>query len=37
MAYEKSLIEDTVQKVKDELLKVRKLKKEKEAAAYINP
>ena len=36
-ALEKSLIEDGNQKVKDELLKIRKLKKEKEAKDYINP
>jgi stress-induced-phosphoprotein 1 len=35
--YEKSLMEDTVQKVKDDLSKCRKLKKEKEAKEYINP
>lgn len=36
-ALEKSLIEDTNQKVKDELNKYKKNKKEKEAKDYINP
>lgn len=36
-AYEHSLIEDQVFKVKDELLKARRLKKERDDKAYINP
>lgn len=36
-ALEKSLIEDNIQKVRDELLKVKKLRKEKEAKEYVNP
>ncbi len=36
-AYEHSLIEDQVPKVKDELLKVRRQKKERDEKAYINP
>lgn len=35
--YEKSLIEDNVQKVRDELKVVRKLQKEKAEKEYINP
>jgi hypothetical protein len=35
--YDKSLMEDTNQKVKDDLSKCKKLKKEKEAKEYINP
>jgi hypothetical protein len=34
---DKSLIEDHNQKVKDEKLKILKLKKEKDAKEYINP
>lgn len=36
-SFEKSLLEDNVSKVKDELKKVQKLKKELEAKQYINP
>ena len=36
-AYDKSLMEDTNQKVKDDLNKCKKMKKEKEAKEYINP
>lgn len=36
-ALEKSLLEDGNQKVKDELYKIKKQKKEKEAKDYINP
>lgn len=36
-ALEKSLLEDNNSKVKDELNKIKKLKKEKEAKEYINP
>ena len=36
-AYEHSLIEDHNQKVKDELLKIKKVKKERDEKAYINP
>lgn len=36
-AYEKSLVEDSKPQVKDELSKVKKLKKDAEAKAYINP
>ena len=35
--YEKSLLEDGNQKVKDELARVKKLKKEQDELAYINP
>lgn len=35
--YQKSLLEDGVQKVKDELKAVTKLKKEKEEKDYLNP
>ena len=35
--YERSLIEDTNYKVKDDLNKCKKIKKEKDAKAYINP
>lgn len=35
--YEKSLIEDTNQKVKDDLVRCKKMKKDKEALEYINP
>ena len=35
--YQKSLMEDTNQKVKDDLNKCKKLKHEKEAKNYINP
>lgn len=35
--YEHSLIEDQNSKVKDELIKVRRLKKERDDKAYINP
>jgi stress-induced-phosphoprotein 1 len=35
--YERSLVEDSKPGVKDELIKVRKLKKDAEARAYINP
>lgn len=37
LALEKSLMEDTNQKVKDDLTKFRKKKKEKEDKEYINP
>lgn len=36
-AIEKSLLEDNNSKVKDELSKIKKLKKEKDAKDYINP
>ncbi len=36
-AYEQSLIEDQNYKVKDELLKIKKIKKEREEKSYINP
>lgn len=36
-SYEKSLVEDNVQKVRDELKVVKKLQKEKEEKEYINP
>jgi len=36
-AYDKSLMEDTNPKVKDDLNKCKKMKKEKEAKEYINP
>ena len=36
-AYDKSLIEDFKQNVKDELTKVKNLKKDSELKAYINP
>lgn len=36
-AFEKSLLEDGNQKVKDDLNKIKKQKKEKEAKDYINP
>lgn len=36
-AYEKSLVEDSKPQIKDELSKVKKLKKDVEAKAYINP
>jgi tetratricopeptide (TPR) repeat protein len=36
-ALEKSLLEDLNQKVKDELARIKKQKKEKEALEYINP
>lgn len=36
-AYEKSLVEDHLSKIKDDLLKVKKLKKERDDKAYINP
>ena len=35
--YQKSLLEDGVQKVRDELKAVTKLKKEKEEKEYLNP
>lgn len=35
--YQKSLLEDGVQKVKDELKAVTKLKKDKEEKDYLNP
>ena len=35
--YEKSLVEDTNPKVRDDLIKCKSLKKEKEAKEYINP
>lgn len=35
--YEKSLVEDNNPAVKDELSKVKKLKKEADARAYVNP
>ena len=35
--YEKSLMEDTNQKVKDDLHRCKKIKQEKEAKDYINP
>lgn len=35
--YERSLIEDGKPAIKDELLKVKKLKKDLEVKAYINP
>ena len=35
--YDKSLVEDQNQKVRDELKLVKKLQKEKEAKEYINP
>ena len=36
-AFERSLLEDHVPKVKDDLKKVQKLKKELEAKQYLNP
>jgi stress-induced-phosphoprotein 1 len=36
-AYEKSLIEDGVQKVRDELRAVKKMKKDKDDQEYLNP
>jgi tetratricopeptide (TPR) repeat protein len=36
-ALEKSLLEENNPKVKDELSKIKKIKKEKEAKDYINP
>lgn len=36
-AIEKSLLEENNQKVKDELSKIKKIKKEKDAKDYINP
>ena len=35
--YERSLMEDTNQKVKDDMNRIKKIKKEKEAQEYINP